>query len=54
MLVDGVITIVDAVHAFGLPDAEANLARTQVVGGDRVVLNKTDLADSCQMKIATQ
>ncbi|TWU28896.1 CobW family GTP-binding protein [Novipirellula artificiosorum] len=46
VLVDGVITVVDAVHVLGLPDAEAKLARTQVSGGDLIVLNKTDLVDS--------
>ena len=46
VLVDGVITIVDAEQVLGLPDAEAKLARTQVAGGDLIVLNKTDLVDS--------
>lgn len=46
VLVDGVITIVDAEHVLGLPDAEAKLARTQVAGGDLIVLNKTDLVNT--------
>ena len=46
VLVDGVITIVDAEQVLGLPDAEAKLARTQVAGGDLIVLNKTDLVDA--------
>ncbi len=46
VLVDGVITVVDAEHVLGLPDAEAKLARTQVAGGDLIVLNKTDLVDA--------
>ncbi len=46
VLVDGVLTVVDAEHALGMPDEEAGLARSQVAGGDLVVLNKTDLVDS--------
>ena len=46
VLIDGVITVVDAEHALGIPDEEAGLARAQVAGGDLIVLNKTDLVDS--------
>jgi G3E family GTPase len=42
---DGVVTVVDAEQALVLPDEEARLARTQVAGGDLVVLNKVDLVD---------
>jgi G3E family GTPase len=43
---DGVITVVDAEQALGLPQQEARLARAQVAGGDLVVLNKVDLVDA--------
>jgi G3E family GTPase len=46
VLVDGVITVVDAEHALGLEDSEAKLARTQLEGCDLVVLNKVDLVDT--------
>ena len=46
VLVDGVITVVDAEHVLGLECLEAKLARTQVEGSDLVALNKVDLVDS--------
>ncbi len=41
---DGVVTVVDAVHAMGQLDAHAEAVR-QVAVADRIVLSKTDLAD---------
>jgi len=49
VLVDGVLTVVDAEHALGTPDEEAALARAQVAGGDLIVLNKTDLVDAATL-----
>ena len=46
---DGVITVVDAEQVLGLPAEEAKLARTQVAGGDLVVLNKVDLVDEATL-----
>jgi G3E family GTPase len=46
---DGVITVVDAEQVLSLPDEEAALARTQVVGGDLVLLNKVDLVDEATL-----
>jgi G3E family GTPase len=46
VLVDGVITVVDAEHALGLEGSEAKLARMQLEGCDLVVLNKVDLVDT--------
>jgi G3E family GTPase len=46
---DGVITVVDAEQVLGLPAEEAKLARTQVAGGDLVVLNKVDLVDAATL-----
>jgi G3E family GTPase len=46
---DGVITVVDAEQALDLPEEEAKLARTQVAGGDLVVLNKVDLVDEAKL-----
>jgi G3E family GTPase len=45
VLLDGVITLVDAEQALALPDEAMKLARAQVTGGDLIVLNKTDLVD---------
>jgi G3E family GTPase len=42
---DGVITVVDAEQALEIPAEEARLARTQVAGGDLILLNKVDLVD---------
>jgi len=42
---DGVITVVDAMQALELAEDERRLARTQVAGGDLIVLNKVDLVD---------
>jgi len=47
---DGVITVVDAEQALGLPDEEMKLARVQVAGGDLIALNKTDLVDAETLK----
>ena len=46
VLLDGVITLVDAEQALALPDEAIKLARAQVTGGDLIVLNKTDLVDA--------
>jgi G3E family GTPase len=46
---DGVITVVDAEQALDLPAEEARLARTQVAGGDLIVLNKVDLVDTATL-----
>jgi G3E family GTPase len=46
VLVDGVITVIDAELILELEDSEAKLARTQVEGCDLVVLNKVDLVDT--------
>ncbi len=46
VLVDGVLTVVDAEQVLGLPEKEADLARAQVAGADLIILNKTDLVDS--------
>jgi G3E family GTPase len=46
---DGVITVVDAEQTLDLPAKEARLARTQVAGGDMIVLNKVDLVDSATL-----
>lgn len=43
---DGVITVVDAAQALDLPQDEGRLARTQVAGGDLILLNKVDLVDA--------
>ena len=45
VLLDGVITLVDAEQALVLPEEAMKLARAQVTGGDLIVLNKTDLVD---------
>ena len=45
VLLDGVITLVDAEQALVLPDEAMKLARAQVTGGDLIILNKTDLVD---------
>ena len=42
VLLDGVITLVDAEQALALPDEAMKLARAQVNGGDLIVLNKID------------
>ena len=39
---DGVITVVDAEQLLALPETEARLARSQVAGGDLILLNKVD------------
>jgi G3E family GTPase len=46
---DGVITVVDAEQTLDLPEKEARLARTQVAGGDLIVLNKVDLVDTATL-----
>jgi G3E family GTPase len=45
VLLDGVITLVDAEQALALPDEAMKLARVQIAGGDLIVLNKTDLVN---------
>lgn len=45
VLLDGVITLVDAEQALAIPDEAIKLARAQVTGGDLIILNKTDLVD---------
>jgi len=45
VLLDGVITLVDAEQVLVLPEEAMKLARAQVTGGDLIVLNKTDLVD---------
>ncbi len=45
VLLDGVITLVDAEQALVLPEEAMKLARAQVTGGDLIILNKTDLVD---------
>ena len=45
VLLDGVITLVDAEQALVLPEEAMKLARAQVTGGDLIVLNKIDLVD---------
>ena len=45
VLLDGVITLVDAEQARVLPDEALKLARAQVTGGDLIVLNKIDRVD---------
>lgn len=49
VLLDGVITVVDAEQALALPDEEAELARTQVASSDLVVVNKVDLVNIAQL-----
>ena len=41
VLVDGVLTVVDAEQVLGLPEKEADLARAQVAGAEFIILNKT-------------
>jgi G3E family GTPase len=47
---DGVVTVVDAEQALGLPDEEARLAHAQVAGADLLVLNKVDLVDADKLE----
>ena len=47
---DSVVTVVDAEQVLTLPDEEAELARTQVAGGDLMVLNKVDLVDAARLE----
>jgi G3E family GTPase len=49
VLLDGVITVVDAEQVLALPDEEAELTRAQVAGSDLIVLNKVDLVDVAQL-----
>ena len=51
VLLDGVITVVDAEWLPSCADDEADLAR-QITGGDLVVLNKTDLVDPAGLAAA--
>ncbi|WP_197431115.1 CobW family GTP-binding protein [Aliiruegeria sabulilitoris] len=43
ILIDGVLTVVDAEQALSIPEQERKLATQQVAGGDLIILNKTDL-----------
>lgn len=45
VLLDGVITLVDAEQALVLSEEAMKLARAQVTGGDLIVLNKIDLVN---------
>ncbi len=51
VLLDGVITVVDAEWLPSCADDEADLAR-QITGGDLVVLNKTELVDPAGLAAA--
>ncbi len=43
------VTVVDAEQFLGLPQAEMQLARAQVAGGDLILLNKIDLVDAATL-----
>ncbi len=43
---DGVITVVDAKQLLALPEEMMKLARSQVAGGDLIILNKVDQVDA--------
>ena len=43
VVIDGVITVVDAEQALSIPEEERKLANAQVKGGDLILLNKADL-----------
>ena len=45
VVIDGVITVVDAEQALSIPEEERKLANAQVKGGDLILLNKADLVD---------
>ena len=46
---DGVITVVDAEQVQALSPPEADLARSQVAGGDLIILNKVDRVDAATL-----
>nr|WP_302477019.1 GTP-binding protein [Ruegeria atlantica] len=46
VLVDGVLTLVDAEQAGCLPEKEQQLACEQIESGDLIILNKVDLVDN--------
>lgn len=46
VLVDGVLTVVDADQVLSIPEKEARLAREQVGGADLILLNMIDLVDA--------
>ena len=50
VVIDGVITVVDAEQSLNLPEEEMKLARAQVAGGDLIALNKVDLVDAATLK----
>ena len=43
VVIDGIITVVDAEQALTIPDEEKKLVNAQVKGGDLILLNKADL-----------
>ena len=45
VLVDGVLTVVDAEQILKIPEQESKLAEAQVAGADLIILNKIDLVD---------
>ncbi|MCA6078958.1 CobW family GTP-binding protein [Fulvivirga sedimenti] len=45
VLVDGVLTVVDAEQVLNIPEQEMKLAKQQVGGADLIILNKIDLVD---------
>ncbi len=47
---DGIVTVIDAVHAMGQIDAHPEALR-QVAVADRVVITKADLADTTELRV---
>ncbi|WP_434053781.1 MAG: GTP-binding protein [Roseibium sp.] len=52
ILLDGVITIVDAEQFLAIPDKEMKLASEQIEGGDLILLNKVDLVTDATIEKA--
>lgn len=50
VLVDGVLTVVDAEQILTIPEQEARLAKAQVGGADLIILNKIDLVDAASLE----
>lgn len=50
VLLDGVITVVDAEQILNIPDQEMPLAKEQVDGADLILLNKTDLVSPAMLE----
>ena len=46
VLIDGVLTVVDAEQILSIPEQEAKLAKEQIIGADLIILNKIDLVDA--------